>query len=116
MRNKIIRTITLLFFVACISAFVGYRSGLADEFVDKGSSYTMFEPDTLPKKDSAEYRLFMPSSKSKVVPDDRSRSSRIRFDPNFKVDSILLLREVLGSSKSGVIIKPSVESDSVDEK
>jgi hypothetical protein len=116
MRNKITRTITLLFFVALISAFVGYRSGLTDEFVYKGSSYTRFQPDTLPRNDSTKVRMLMPSSKAMIIPRKRMKSKQ-RFQSTFKTDSsIIMKRELMGSSKSGVIIKPKVESDSVDKK
>ena len=113
MKQKIIKSITLITFIALVSAFVTYRSGIIGvnfQTGSNGSTVKMIDPDSLSKKDSVKRRSMIPSSKV-IIMTDQGIGKKVE-KPAPEIDSSAIERiKFLGGSKSATQFIPSDFAD-----
>lgn len=112
MKNKILKTLTILVFLALITGFVAYRSGKISNPVGlspNGGNITLTKEN--PKDSPAiKQRTMMSSSKSVIMTD-------LKFDSTkqyTKEDSQRIKRfQIMSSSKSLILTEPKLNFDSI---
>ena len=113
MKQKIIKSITLITFIALVSAFVTYRSGIIGVNFQSGSNGSivkMIDPDSLTKKDSVKRRSMIPSSKV-IIMTDQGMGKKVE-KPASEIDSSAIERiKFLGGSKSATQFIPADFAD-----
>ncbi|WP_299626697.1 hypothetical protein [uncultured Tenacibaculum sp.] len=104
MKNKIIKSITLIVFSTLIISFIAYRAGYLNDIIFNSSTNLPEEEssENSTQNDSAKKIEFMSSSKTIIMQDHPILS---KDSTKMKMDSIVM-QSFISSSKSGLILKP----------
>jgi hypothetical protein len=118
MKQKIIKVITLIMFIGSITAFVIYRSvgvGESLPLSPNGSVINSVKSDSTPAL-KFKSKAMMSSSKV-IILSDPQYPTRDTVNIFFKFDSVKRRRlELMGSSKSMILFKPEILTDSTKVK
>lgn len=118
MKQKLVMTITLLTFIALVSGFVMYRSGLFEETFQPGSNGGVVKTtktDKILNKDTTKRVTVIPSSKVIIMTDQGFvEPTKIKQFPIDSTDTKRL--ELMGGSKSVILFKPNKTADTTKIK